>query len=353
MIAALMPPGLSLSYAVNADWIELLALISGEPVLPGDLSGPNDILEDRAARSVDPNDGDNDVDPDILDPAAEAAMNALFEELAFRQRVLGAAYPFDLAIEPRRFRLKPAPATGDPHQDQLRRIYLACLLMSALRSRLIDATRADIAVDPNIGDLFQICATVAAAGYLNGDAYWFGHPRPDQTPLIAAVAAVASRLNARVAQAAPPGASRFAKDAGIDVIAWRDHHDDRPAKIIIYGQCATGMNWQGKSVSPMVDGLGNYFHLRPSNYWLPALLTPFPIYMSKENAHSLTDEDQRAGFYRQTETVMGIIIDRLRLVRCCDAGLRSDAPCVADALARMTDVFQWSERTVQAIRAAA
>jgi hypothetical protein len=104
--------------------------------------------------------------------------------------------------------------------------------MSAVRGGLIDARAAGIPVDPTIGNLFQICATIAAAGYMHGDAYWFGHPRPDETSLLQAVETLSTLLRrGSPAAVAPTGETRLAKDGGVDVVAWRDHHDNRPAKL--------------------------------------------------------------------------------------------------------------------------
>jgi hypothetical protein len=36
------------------------------------------------------------------------------------------------------------------------------------------------------------------------------------------------------------------KDAKLDIVVWRDFDDDRPGKLIAFGQCATGKNWNEK-----------------------------------------------------------------------------------------------------------
>lgn len=226
--------------------------------------------------------------------------------------------------------------------------------MSAVRSGLLNAKVGKIKVDPVIGNLFQICATIAAAGYVKGDAYWFGHPRPDETSMLEAVATLAGLLKqGKVALQAPLGETRFAKDGGIDVVAWRDHHDGRPAKLILYGQCASGMNWDGKPVGPKVDRMDGYYTDTPSKHWLPALLTPFPLYMDKENGHGLQTEEARKGFYRRNEAEMGVIIDRLRVVRWCIEGLRDPQPSMQVAVDNLGDLFEWGRAAREAARMAA
>lgn len=355
MSDVLVAPDLQRSYAVSADWIELLALSRPDGMATdGDVLKPNDFLEDRAAPLPEGVADGMAEDPDIVDVAAEPALDAIFEELALRQRVLTDVYPFDLVVHDRSLTLSVSAPSADPVIEQGRAIYIACLYMSAIRSGLFDAKAGGVAADPVIGNLFQICATIAAAGYVKGDAYWFGHPRPDTTSMLDAVGKLAGLLKqGTVALQAPLGETRYAKDGGVDVVAWRDHHDGRPAKIIVYGQCASGMNWEGKPVRSKVDRMDGYYTDSPSKHWLPALLTPFPLYMDKENSHGLANEEARLGFYRRNEAEMGIIIDRLRVVRWCIEGLRDIQPSMKAAVDKLEDLFDWSRAARDAARSVA
>lgn len=353
MSCALVAPDIQRSFSLSADWLEILALARPQKfATDADIGTANDILEDRAAIAAEGDPGFPENDPDILDPATEQALDAVFEELANRRRVLDVAYPFDLEIEKRRLSLSVSPASNDALIEQARAIYIACLNMTGVRGGLIDAKAARLRADPDMGNAFQICATIAAAGYMSGDAYWFGHPRPDQTPFMDAIRKVAGLLHGIAAPTPPPGETLYAKDGGIDVIAWRDHHDDRPAKLILYGQCASGMDWVGKPVTGKVNRMDSYYSLAPSKHWIPALLTPFPLYSEKENAHRLRTEDAMQGFYRQSEAEMGVIIDRLRLVRWCMEALRDVQPSVKYAVDKLGDLFAWSQSASDAVRLA-
>jgi len=339
------------SFSLSADWLEILALAS--PVrfaTDGDIVNANDILEDRAATVVEEDPNSPLEDPDILDHTVEDELNAVYEEVSYRQRILGLAYPFNLKICRRTLRLSVSEQTNDPITEQARAIYIACLYMTGVRGGLINAKAGAIRTDPDMGNVFQICATIAAAGYMNGDAYWFGHPRPDTTSLMDAIRKVAGLLHATAAAAPPPGETLYAKDGGIDVIAWRDHHDGRPAKLIMYGQCASGMDWVGKPVSGKVNRMDSYYTLAPSKHWIPALLTPFPLYSEKENAHRLRTEEAMQGFYRQNEAEMGVIIDRLRIVTWCIEALRNVQPTMKDAVDKLGDLFAWSQTASDAVR---
>lgn len=354
MSGALVAPDIQRSFSLSSDWLEILALARPQQFATDqDIAAPNDILEDRAAVTAEDDLGFPENDPDILDPGTEQALDAIFEELANRQRVLGAAYPFDLVIDKRTLNLSVASASDDALVEQARAIYVACLYMTGIRGGLINAKAARLRVDPDMGNAFQICATIAAAGYMNGDAYWFGHPRPDQMPFMEAIRKVAGLLHGVAAPKPPPGETLYAKDGGIDVIAWRDHHDGRPAKLIMYGQCASGMNWVGKPVTGKVNRMDSYYSLAPSKHWIPALLTPFPLYSEKENAHNLRTEEAMQGFYRQSEAEMGVIIDRLRLVRWCMEALRDVKPSVKVAVDKLADLFDWSQLASNAVKLAA
>jgi hypothetical protein len=354
MSGALVAPDLQRSFSLSADWLEILALARPQrSSTDGDIATPNDILEDRAAIAADSDPASPEDDPDILDSATEQALDAVFEELGSRQRILGPAYPFDLNISKRGLTLSVSSAHEDPLTERARAIYIACLYMTGIRGGLIDAKAAKIKADPDMGNAFQICATIAAAGYMSGDAYWFGHPRPDKTPFMDAIRNVAGWLQGTPAPKAPAGETLYAKDGGIDVIAWRDHHDGRPAKLIMYGQCASGMDWVGKPVSGKVNRMEAYYTYAPSKHWIPALFTPFPLYSEKENAHNLRSREAMEGFYRTFEAEMGVIIDRFRIVMWSLAALRDVQPSVKIAVDKLDELFAWSQSAADAAKLAA
>ena len=350
MNSFIRPPNLTYSYAVSADWLELLCLLRDSGTSSeDDLVGPDKILDDHAAIvDFDPTADNEDIN--IVDPARERALDALFEEIARRQQELGETYPFVANISLRHLRLECADEVDDFILKCGREVYRACLMISACRNGIIDSRSAGIQVDPNAGKLFQICATLAAAGYVCGDAYSFGSPRPDHTPLLKAVELLTCYLKSGQAKHERPiGETKYAKDAGVDIVAWRMHTDQRPAKLIIYGQCASGMNWEGKPVAGKVQRLDGYYVQPPSKHWLPALFLPFPLYMGKENAHELWTETAMKGYYSQIEAEMGLIFDRSRIVTCAVEALRDPQPVVQTEIDRLDVVSEWCEATTRAI----
>lgn len=351
MTEILNAPDVKDSYTISADWLEILCLLRNDHrATDADIAHSHEILDDRAAPP--PADIEVDgLDPDIVDAEFERALDALFNELGTRADALGALYPFTLSVAPRRLQLTLADESQDDAVRNGRSIYIACLIMSAIRSGVIGARTAGIQIDPIMGNIFQICATLAAAGYLRGDAYWFGHPRPDETPMLDAIRELTRLIGSGKAKnARPAGEAVFAKDGGIDVVAWRDHHDGRPAKIILYGQCASGMNWDGKPVSKKVDRLDGYYDTRISKHWTPALFTPFPLYMSKESSYRLWTDEDRIGFYLAHEAEMGVIIDRLRIVNWSVEALGNIRPSAQNAADRLGELFSWAENAIDLAR---
>ena len=351
MTVNLRAPDSNRSYAVAADWLELLAFSRRSGV-----SSSIDLNEAAANILYDPamedDTADVDTDPDILDVGREEALDAAFEEVGFRAECLGDRYPFKVSFENRRLRMQRIEPSADPALGLAHDIYGTCLLMSCIRFGLLDLRNTGVSAEV-IGTHFQVLATAAAAGYVGGDAYLFGHPRPDQISMLDAVLKLSDLLNAGTpVKVRPPGISKFAKDGGIDVVAWRDHADRRPAKAVLFGQCASGKNWPGKSVKGYANEFRHYFDRFVTENWLPALFVPFPIYAEQEQTHGLHTEIDRAAYYLTKESSMGVIIDRLRLVHWASEVWSNPLKATKEALSDINDVWNWRDQALAAARAA-
>ena len=90
------------------------------------------------------------------------------------------------------------------------------------------------------------------------------------------------------------------KDAGLDVVVWRDFPDKRDGKLIAFGQCATGENWTGK--------LGD---LRPRD-WCKLWMNESPLVdpLATLFVPRRVDRD----FWRRANGYGGILFDRCRVV---------------------------------------
>lgn len=354
MTSNLAAPVSNRSYAVLADWLELLALsrATGSSSL-SELNDCEDVLFDSALRDEEVDESDQ-FDPDIVNVEEDSRNEAVYDEVRFRADRLKGSYPFDLVDDGNVFRLSLSAPSPLPINAAARDLYITCLLMSCVRFGILDGKGAGVPVDPQIGNLFQVIATAAAAGYMGGDAYLFGHPRPDKTSMSDAVRRISELLGSGTPAAnRKPGTPMFAKDGGIDVVAWRDHVDGRPSKAMLFGQCASGGEWRAKPIYGDVEEVfGTYFDTHPTKHWLPAIFTPFQIYAENENGHDLHTEEARAGFYLQKERKFGLIIDRIRLVHWASLIWNNLPSATNESLSDLNAVWSWRDQALAAARAA-
>ena len=330
--------------SIQADWVELQTLLSTRGVTaPGDLYGWLDFLEDDAADApvIDEETG-NVLDESILESQRNMAIDIVFEELQYRQRILDKSYPFrintdNLGLE----------RVSDVASVPGRIVYLFCLLVSAIREKKIDSSDSGKIDESRIPSLFQICACLAAGGYTAGDVASFGFPRPEGDGFISALQKTFKRFGAGTVRSVIPSSfPTSAKDEGIDVIAWKDHPDRMPGKIYLLGQSASGNNWNEKSVIERIGPFHDWFSERPATYWLPSMFIPFTLHRDlPDNPGILFDEVRKSKFLRE-ERRYGIVFDRCRLAHFAGTCL-NDRPGGVDGIDRFADVETWVTDTCE------
>jgi len=203
-----------------ADWLEIKALAADDgDASRGDLESalrPSPGFTERSA---------DDVDRIVTDT---------FSEIRLRQTAASRGYPFDVDED---LLLSTRP---DAWTD--RSSYLLCLCLSWFG---FAATRG---VDAKPERIFEDLSVAVARNYLGGEAVRFGSPRvPVELPASfrVAVTRLAQEL-LREGGAASDQRLHWTKDDGLDVVAWRDHPDGGPGKLILFGACAAGDNWETK-----------------------------------------------------------------------------------------------------------
>lgn len=241
-----------------ADWLELQVLCSEYGSC-----GLNNVLrmsdQDQDTENV--NIGEQDA---LNEQCVEKAVN----EIQFRITTLEAAYPFEMTDDGNELVIKDDLGAGAY-------AYIYCLFFSHVN-------RDDVLIPdpPNTNrdrNLLQICSTIAAAGSIDGNAASFGFPRPDGSNFLAALKSVYERMDEGVVREdIPVGLPDKVKDAGIDVIAWRDVPDGGAGRPYMLGQVASGKNWQDKSVIPDMSLFHDYwFTDKPASTPLPSMFIPF------------------------------------------------------------------------------
>jgi hypothetical protein len=282
-----------------SDWLELQALASGRGEYPVEnlVNGYELALEEEPA---DPGETDGNTE-DIMQRAASEILN--------RARVLGASYPFHLTDDGSLIKRRPEVTEGAV-------VYLFCLWLSqASTGGLISVCNNGITDEDR--DLFQICATLAAGGFLEGHARSFGWPRPDGSAFMEALTNTFRDMGEGTPKQGPNlpvGVSSRTKDAGIDVIAWRDVPDRICGRLYLVGQAASGRDWSAKSVKPMLEAFHNDFFTEvPPSPAIPALFSPFCVqeFTPVNRAYSTTANT--AAFLTRITRDFGIVFYRYRM----------------------------------------
>ncbi len=349
MTAVLTPPSPGDTRSSVADWMELQALGSSRGrATQASILGVLDIAEDDAAEphAVDGETGDP-LDEAILEDARAQVVAATFEELAYRQRVLGGAYPF--TVDERRLVLD---RTGrGPITEPGQVVYLCCMLASVIREKKLQPVSSMSEAEKGIADVFQICACLAAGGYVSGDVTSFGYPRATGTAFLPALRDAFNRFGiGQVRTEIPDGLPESLKDGGIDVIAWRDHPDGMPGKLYLVGQWASGPGWESKSVVEYISQLhGSWFTEAPATYSLPAMFIPFVFHrdMSEERQGPFMAAVKRSWWHYEKR--FGIIFDRLRIAHFADSCMSGagDSHCRVDGAERFEHIQTWVRNTLQ------
>lgn len=248
-----------------ADWLEIYALISADGnSSAGDL--------ERALHRLGL---DTSTDPNEL--CAE-----VFAELELRATAATRSYPFHIQ--------GAVLSLRDQHERFA--AYLFCLCLSYFgwqqkKGRTIFPRR-----------MFEDLAALAAKNFLRGDSYRFAAPRKDVPQFRAAL----DRLCRRMGEGARCKLedTRSAQDDNLDIVAWNDFPDRKPGKLLLFGQCATGEDWQGMKLTS----------LQPTEfcmYWLHEVPRS-PLIRAYFIPHRVSSHD-----WHRSTTFGGIIFDRCRI----------------------------------------
>lgn len=262
MAANLSSPPLNGERWQMADWIEFKALCDEFSICR-----INNIV-----RIQDENQEFENSDFLAQDAINEQLLAKVTEELVTRAKSLGKSYPFDFEDNQSLLVLK-----SDENLTNGCYAYLYCLFFSHINSTQV------ITEEPPVNnvtrDYMQICATIAAAGIVQGNAISFGFPRPDQSNFLTALHSTYRRIGeGEVRQTPLRAAPIHTKDGEIDVIAWQHTPDNTPGIHYLLAQVASGNDWASKSVKGAVETFHKmWFSVQPPSSHRPAMFIPFCI----------------------------------------------------------------------------
>lgn len=243
------------------DWLELEVFASNQG--RGALIAVNENIEI-----------DEDFEPEELDEQnrlAERRVQQVATAVEERCRTMRDAYPFEVDAKGRILSLKePISEAGCA--------YLFCLIVSnGAKGGLL---AGDGPWAPNLvmaRGLFHICATVSAAGFVEGPAFCTGSPRFDSTGFLEKLATVYQCIGDGVVHTKmPPGAPVHVQDSDVDVIAWKPPVIGLAGAMYFLWQAATGANWGEKSLKGTPDVFhGTWFAKPPASQVQVGTIIPF------------------------------------------------------------------------------
>jgi hypothetical protein len=260
-----------------ADWLELLALSSADLN-----SSAGDLASVLTASSI--------LDPDGSD-AVESKVVDVFTELEARAIASGTGYPFEVVGDTLQAR--------DDWADHS--AYVFCLCLSYLRWRRPRRS-------PYFPErIFEFLCTEAARMCLNGSSVRFGSPRVS-SHIAASFAKAIDELSYRHLR---EGAgfkndepALWQKDYGLDVVAWRDWPDRQPGKLVLFGNCASGWDWEDKLHELNPDKFRNRWMNGPDSPIIKALFVPHRV---------------RPDRWRGTVADAGVLFERCRIANLTTA----------------------------------
>lgn len=210
----------------HADWLELTALAAADR--NRSLQDLIQVIRRSGTTDAVAPESESTAHHDRGSELSQAVAEAAYAEIEVRNTACGGTYPFGVADG----RIQATLATDAS-------IYVFLLLVANFGAK---AGPSDI----NALAIFDDLAAQAARSYLHGESYVFAFPRRVAPPgFVEAVDDLVLQMGEGRGNRRRPN-SKQQKDAKLDIVAWRTFEDGRPGKIIAFGQCATGANWNDK-----------------------------------------------------------------------------------------------------------
>jgi hypothetical protein len=351
----LLSPAVQNSTAVLADWLELNALLAGaQGVGRSAIEAVYRVTsEESEVRRQEDSAGVRE-DGEISEASRDELVLSIVAEIEWRQRALKQAYPFKLTKKSGRWggtwRLEgPSSITSRANAP-----YLICLMIVGLRRGMVSVTDRNLITNHKLGILFQVCACIAIGGYFSAEVASFGWPRSTGDSFFPALKKAWDRIGFyKIVEAYPAGAPDHLKDGGLDLIAWKNFSDNRlAARLILFGQVASGDNWSDKSARlPSDTFVGSFFNGYAPKAWITATIIPFVAHEDMSEEGSL--EDQVTGKMAFHEQAHGLLLDRIRVASGAFEALQSGVSAGSiEGLDRLDELTEWLDRLVVDIGAA-
>ena len=175
--------------------------------------------------------------------------------------------------------------------------------------------------------IFEHVASAALSSYLQGDTVRFGSPRDTLPSDIKGALDELSRLTGDPLAVGGFPTQSTDKDLKLDVVGWRNFTDGRASKVLVYMQCATGENWEGKKTE---------LDLSAGSTWNQIMHWTIPPVKALAIPYIVSPGDE----WRRVTTGI-LLFDRLRICSLLSA---------STAAARDVDWSEWCETRVSHVQ---
>lgn len=277
----------------QADFVELSCLLHPEKALE----------RDEVASLYGANADTNDLnDFNMLDDNVSAnsdlqlsRVNMYLEHIQYRSLAFSKVYPFSYSHSSGELCLRD---NIDDYQKQ----YIYLLLASSLRN-IDNQTRSSLTED-----FEQLCAQ-ALRLYLGGAPVVRRFGKGKNSDYSGGKYEKISQLAKDIFESAKVKIDDFypgdTGDEGLDLVAWFPVHDDSPNRLLVFAQCACGVDWTIKQSSSGFDKWDGLISLttRPVN----TLFIPYCF------------RDASGAWYQPQKIHKTVMFDRLRLMRLLDS----------------------------------
>jgi hypothetical protein len=266
------------------------------------------------------------------DTYRESAFGGMGAEIRRRTSALGNSYPFRLTDDASGFEFVP-----DNQHAAAQNTYLFTLILShAPTSDILPSEAVPTEVELRAArDVFQVCATAAAAGHTGGPAFSIGWPRPQKKAFLDALrGAWVHCRDGELVDAPSRSAPASLKDDGIDILAFRKELDGGLTQGFLVGQVASGHNWPDKSAVPVAKlFIMEWFKRAPASRAEPVTFIPFAL---------SSDADE----VRRVWALHEYIVSRTRLASLVAKALRlaQDAGTFVERIQELESVTSWVDR---------
>jgi hypothetical protein len=338
---------------ILADWLELRALQEADRKVT--ILEIKDVLDLEGGSSEESEEPSEHVGPiDMAAPAISQDMqeeddqiddiiNDVVEEIEHRQKALGDSYPFQLEDGGYTLSLTTQRTFGGS-------VYLFCLAISNNPAEgLIESVNGAKFITSVERDLFQICATLGAAGVNRGPAISIGFPRPDKSGFLEKLKASHEHFDPMIVvrTAAPTGSPQRVKDGAIDVLSWTPEKDGRGGIRYFLGQAASGKGWREKSAKTEIDAFCNlWFSTTPPD---PSAQMFIPFCVEGDFS---AEEDFQTCVEKEVDTQtrrLGFLCYRHRLPSYANAALSLDIDILnrVERIAEKDKIVAWVENFIE------